>query len=145
MSSEGKRAVNVFITDLYSKICKQFMAFREWEANDHKAWTQIENNFVAKDFRFCRCSNSAVIPLEGKKLFSTLSTKYVGTYNLVFVASWSSITIWHPLPPKENETLCIMTNILLTCVYLQKFYYKSELKILEKYIVDDGFVHKLAD
>lgn len=45
------------------------MAFCECEANYHKAWTQIENNFVtATDFGFCTCSNSAVIPLAGKKI-----------------------------------------------------------------------------
>lgn len=44
------------------------MTFCDWEANYHKAWTQVENNFVAaKDFGFCRCSNSAIIPLAGKK------------------------------------------------------------------------------
>lgn len=44
------------------------MAYREWEANYHKAWTQTETNFVsAKDFGFCRCSISAVIPLAGEK------------------------------------------------------------------------------
>lgn len=44
------------------------MAYREWEANYHKAWTQTETNFVsAKDFGFRRCSISAVIPLAGEK------------------------------------------------------------------------------
>lgn len=96
------------------------MTFCDWEANYHKAWTQVENNFVAgKDFEFCRCSNSAVIPLAGeKKLFSQLTIEYLWTYNSVFMASWRSITIWHLLSPKGNETPCSMTSILPTCIYL---------------------------
>lgn len=44
------------------------MIFCEWEANDDKAWTQIENKFLSvKKFEFCRCSNSAVIPLTEEK------------------------------------------------------------------------------
>lgn len=44
------------------------MTFCDWEANYHKPWTQVENNCVAaKDFGFCRCSNSAIIPLAGEK------------------------------------------------------------------------------
>lgn len=74
-------------------------------------------------------------PGREKVLLSRLTIDYLGTYNLVFVASWGSITIWHLLPPKENETPCSMTSILLTCVYLQKFYYKTKLKTVEKYAV----------
>lgn len=45
------------------------MTFCDWEANYHKGWTQVENNFVArKDFVYCRYSNSAIIPLAGKKI-----------------------------------------------------------------------------
>lgn len=58
-------------------------------------------------------------PPDRGKIDSIPTVEYLGIYNLVFVASWGSITIWHLLPPKENETPFSMTNVLLTCVYLQ--------------------------
>lgn len=57
-------------------------------------------------------------PGGGKKLFSQLTMEYLWTYNSVFMASWCSITIWHLLSPKENETPYSMTSILPTCIYL---------------------------